>query len=101
MVRRSAVEWWALFEAQARSGMTAAEFCREHGVCPKYFSLRKKALGRGNAVATPSPFVRIEPRMEPAREDTKSRARLRVGRWEWELTGFQVSDLARLMQALA
>ncbi len=40
MVKRSAAEWRGLFEAQARSGLTASEFCKEQGLCPKYFSLQ-------------------------------------------------------------
>jgi len=66
MTRRSAKEWQALFEAQARSGRTAVElFCRDHGLCPQYFSSRKKALGQMATVTEPSPFVRVE-RVFPA-----------------------------------
>ncbi|MCZ6804230.1 MAG: IS66 family insertion sequence element accessory protein TnpB [Proteobacteria bacterium] len=46
MNKRSATEWQALFEEQASSGQSAAAFCREHQLCPKYFSLRRKQLGR-------------------------------------------------------
>ena len=44
MKRRSREAWHALFQAQATSGVTAAAFCREQGVCPKYFSLRRRQL---------------------------------------------------------
>lgn len=44
MKRRSEEEWRALFAAQAVSGMTAVAFCREQGLCPKYFSLRRRQL---------------------------------------------------------
>lgn len=100
MRRRDAEEWRALFEAQARSGKPAAAFCREHGLCPKYFSLRKKALGRA-PIDSPPPFVRVE--REPAAQvETPARAvRLRLGRCEWELCGLTFDELARLMQALA
>lgn len=42
MKRRTQEEWRALFQAQTESGLTAAAFCREQGVCPKYFSLRRR-----------------------------------------------------------
>ena len=45
MVRRSKSEWFELFEAHEQSGLTAAEFCRQHQLCAKYFSLRKQQLG--------------------------------------------------------
>lgn len=44
MKRRTPAEWRALFEAQASSGVKAAAFCRERGVDPKYFSLRRRQL---------------------------------------------------------
>lgn len=45
MKRRSKTEWIALFDARRQSGQTAAEFCRRHDICPKYFSLRQQQLG--------------------------------------------------------
>jgi len=42
MKRRTEVEWRALFEAQATSGLTAAAFCYERGVNPAYFSVRRR-----------------------------------------------------------
>jgi len=47
MVRRSQAQWHALFAEQAASGMTAAAFCRARGVCPRYFSLRRRQLSGG------------------------------------------------------
>jgi hypothetical protein len=44
MTRRTKTQWRALFEAHATSGLTAAVFCREHGINPKYFSLRRHEL---------------------------------------------------------
>ena len=52
MKRRSEAQWRALFAEHASSGMTAAAFCRERGLCPKYFGLRRKQLlGDKEAVA--------------------------------------------------
>jgi hypothetical protein len=44
MIKRSESDWKSLFEAHDRSGLSAAAFCREQQLCPKYFSLRKKQL---------------------------------------------------------
>ena len=44
MNKRSITEWQALFEQHAASGLSAAAFCRGQGLCPKYFSLRRKQL---------------------------------------------------------
>ena len=44
MNKRSTTEWQALFEQHAASGLSAAAFCREQGLCSNYFSLRRKQL---------------------------------------------------------
>lgn len=49
MIRRSPTQWHELFREQEASGLNAAAFCREHGVCPKYFSLRRRQLSSGAA----------------------------------------------------
>ena len=49
MKRRSRDEWHALFQAQQASGQNMAVFSQAHGVCPKYFSLRRRQL-LGDAV---------------------------------------------------
>ena len=45
MKKRTTAELEALFLAHEKSDLTAAAFCREHDVCAKYFSQRKKQLG--------------------------------------------------------
>jgi hypothetical protein len=42
MTRRSKAQWQALIETYERSGMTGVAFCCEHGLNPKYFSLRRR-----------------------------------------------------------
>jgi hypothetical protein len=63
MVRRSPAQWRALFREQETSGQNAATFCRAHGLCPKYFSLRRRQLsadlGSGTLPATSSSFVPV------------------------------------------
>lgn len=98
MVRRSSEAWRELIAAQVRSGMTVAAFCREHGLSQNYFSLRKKRLRRSTQACAQSPFVRIEPMLAGP---VGPHARLQLGRCEWELSGFTLDDLTRLMVALA
>jgi hypothetical protein len=62
MTKRTTAQWQALFSNHYTSGLTAAVFCRQHKLCPKYFSLRKRQLQWGPpkavpAAQTPSAFV--------------------------------------------
>ena len=50
MKKRTKAQWLELIQQQQASGQTQAQFCREHGVCPRYFSLRKKQLSRKSPV---------------------------------------------------
>lgn len=63
MTRRSQAQWRELFREQELGDLNAAAFCRARGVCPKYFSLRKRQLSRGevfdNTTATASAFVPV------------------------------------------
>jgi hypothetical protein len=101
MARRNAEQWRALFAAQARSGKSAAAFCRDHGVCPNYFYSRKKVFGQVAANVDPSPFIRVEPVLAPDPAASEPLVRLRLGRCEWELSGLPIGEVARLMKALA
>ena len=101
MAQRSAMEWQALFEVQARSGSSAAEFCREHKVSPKYFYSLRKRFGQMAATVKPSPFVRLEMEAAPTFPAQEIQARLRLGRCEWEVNGLSLGNLVHLMQALA
>ena len=62
MKRRSHAQWHTLFQEQQASGQNMTVFCQAHGVCPKYFSLRRRQL-MGDAVSsmttTVSPFVPV------------------------------------------
>ena len=44
MVIRTTEQWQTLFKQQKDSGISAAQFCRENNLCPKYFAKRKKDL---------------------------------------------------------
>lgn len=44
MRKRSEDEWRSLFAAHRASGLSANAFCRQQGLCSKYFSLRRQQL---------------------------------------------------------
>ncbi len=44
MKKRTEEQWQELFAQHDTSGVSAAEFCKQHNLCPKYFSLRRKQL---------------------------------------------------------
>ena len=44
MIKRSQDEWYSFFHEHKQSGQTAVAFCRERGLCPRYFSKRRKQL---------------------------------------------------------
>lgn len=55
MKRRSQNEWRELIALQAASGVSAQQFCQEHALNAKYFSLRKQQLSVHESAL---PFVR-------------------------------------------
>jgi len=55
-MRRSKEEWRRLFAAHESSGLTAAAFCRDHSLCPKYFSIRKRQLDEST-----ESFITVKP----------------------------------------
>ena len=64
MTRRSKAQWRTLFAEHDASGLSAAVFCRERSLCPKYFSIRKRQLGWPKT--TSSSFVAVKPVAESA-----------------------------------
>ena len=73
MKKRSEEQWRELFEQQEGSGVSAAVFCKQNELCPKYFSLRRKQLakvaGKGEAG-----FVRVKVKPETTREASGAKA---------------------------
>lgn len=45
MIKRTPEQWQSLFSAHKTGGLSASAFCKEHNLCPKYFSLRRRQLG--------------------------------------------------------
>jgi len=44
MIKRSPEQWHTLFNEHTQSGLSAAAFCRQRGLCAKHFSKRHKQL---------------------------------------------------------
>ena len=55
--KRSDEQWQTLFKRHEESRLSAAQFCRENKLCPKYFSLRKKQLLSEAPGKQPNVFV--------------------------------------------
>lgn len=67
MKRRTADEWHSLFAEHKQSGLSAASFCRERGLCPKYFSLRQRQLDAHSPPAPAPAFIPVSmPPSHPA-----------------------------------
>ena len=91
-VRRSAQQWRALIDAQARSGLSIAAFCRAHGVCIGSMDNWRKRLrdedSRPRSVeVSPPAFVEIVQPMRALNAGVKLRL---------ELGGGIVLELSRL-----
>ena len=44
MTRRTPEQWQQLFAPWTASGLSQAQFCRQQGICPKHFGLRRRQL---------------------------------------------------------
>ncbi len=51
MIKRTEAQWKALFSRFEKSNLSAAAFCLENKLCPKYFGLRRKQLGESKLKA--------------------------------------------------
>lgn len=64
--RRSQAAWQSLIQQQIESGITAAEFCRQHHLDDKYFSKRKRELHDEVGVSlTRNRFIKAQPAQPP------------------------------------
>jgi hypothetical protein len=85
MTRRTQDQWRELIDEQAASDLSAAEFCRQRSVNPKYFSTRKRQLEqqRGSFIKV------VTPRVEPSLESSI----VKVRGIEFEVSGSSVNQL--------
>lgn len=84
MIRRSKEQWLSLFQQQTDSGLSAAEFCKQHALCDKHFSLRKKQLLAANFIP-----VIVKPKKEKivSIPEKKMGMQCRLGSCVLRLTG--------------
>ena len=99
MAKRTEEQWRTLFQQHDESGLTAAQFCRDNKLCPKYFSLRRKQLAGDKVGVSPlqQPFV-------PARLPTKDKGLITLKYQSCQLqVPLSVNEkwLAGLLKALA
>ena len=80
MIKRSTKQWHTLFAEQAKSGLSAASFCRERHLCPKYFSLRRKQLlgEKPSSGKQPAAFVQVRPSVSTGKLTSCVRLRYRA-----------------------
>ena len=78
MIKRSTEQWQALFAAHDQSDLSAAEFCRQHKLCPKYFSLRRKQLS-SQAVKAKKNTAFIKAHVSPVPRLTRDTIQVRRG----------------------
>ena len=100
MVKRTEADWRALFEAHDASGLSAATFCKENKLCPKYFSLRRRQLlGEKPKVVSPA-FVKIE-RSKSVASRGVGDIRLKAGAVELQLIDASPEFIAAVVKQLA
>ena len=57
MPRKSKYDWPSLFEEYATSNQSQAQFCKNHGINAKYFSLKKARLAK--TAMKSDPFIKV------------------------------------------
>ncbi|ODS22540.1 hypothetical protein AB835_13565 [Candidatus Endobugula sertula] len=66
MVKRTPEQWQALFASHKTSGLSQAQCCKEHKLCPKYFSLRRRQLaGREGQPKVTSSLIKVQRPVAP------------------------------------
>ena len=93
MKQRTRADWLSLFESHAQSGLTASAFCKQHGLCPRYFSVRKKQLLKSHP-----PLIKVQKQAAPAIE--AGSVRLHLGAVQISLHGASPDYVASLLQKL-
>lgn len=99
MVIRTIAQWQALFKQHDESGVTAAQFCRDNDLCPKYFAKRKKDLAWPAGKAVKPRLVKLK---KPKQNTSQQMATL-----QWGEVKLHINDsvspqwLAGVIKALA
>jgi hypothetical protein len=108
MIKRSKEDWLSLFQQQISSGLSAVAFCKQHNLCDKHFSLRKKQLT--STASNTKPFVPIvidsdknknRKTIKPLPEKISMGMQCRIGSCVLHFDSVPESDwLAQLLKAL-
>ena len=62
MIKRTQEQWRNLFTEHQASGLKAIDFCKQHKICPNYFSKRRSQLLNTEKKSTStSAFVSVTP----------------------------------------
>jgi hypothetical protein len=72
-MRRTEEQWLALIQAQAESGLSAAEFCKQQRISGTYFSTRKHQLRQAVMHSPFVPAVRLPKQEAPDDEGVSLR----------------------------
>ncbi len=101
MIRRTVLQWRELFNEQIASGLTAAAFCREKQLCPRYFSKRRKQLMTSKEGVSQSTFIKTKAHAISSPAVSMDRIALRTTAGDLSLpANVEPEWLATLMKAL-
>jgi hypothetical protein len=99
-IRRSPAQWQHLVEQQAHSGLNAAAFCRQQGLCRKsFYHYRKVSNGRSTQLVT-GRFIQVKAKPEPVLAPAMVVLDYRQARLQLP-TGIDPIWVADLMKALS
>ena len=104
MQKRTREQWQALFAEQAASGLSTRQFCAQHKLCSKYFSLRRRQFNVSVDKLSDAPasaFVRLRKAAPVALSDVSGVVTLRHGCCELTFNAVSPEWLSRLVVALA
>lgn len=97
MKKRTETQWRALFAEHDEGNLSASAFCKAKGLCPKYFSLRRKQLLGANDSKVVSAFVAVKPKRSVTELGD---VRLRVDAAELHFTSAAPSFIAAVVKQL-
>ena len=97
MVRRTESQWRELFESQQNSGLNVAQYCRQHQLNAKYFSLRKRQLSKEKQ----NGFVQAKlPAIEMSDDPPIKLSRIRVIEIELDAAQLDVEALSSVLSQI-
>lgn len=98
--RRNQAQWQHLVEQQTHSGLNAAAFCRQQGLCRKSFYHHRKMLNENFTRLATSRFIQVQAKPAPAPTATMVVLDYRQARLQFP-AGIDPVWVADLMKALS